>query len=156
MIHIVGMAKSCLDPRGGKGRNLELDFRHLVSAIRDIESLGSQARGFLLVLDERVRRRADGWRRKYGVTERVEVILATLTAGELEQIHGEKLRNKLGNKPGGDPKDAVATVSQSISETHLANEIRIRHPSARKCAPEIPSLRTVAWDFYGQSNVVEG
>ena len=155
MIHIVGMAKSCLDLRGGKGRNLELDFRHLVAAIRDIESLGYQARGFLLVLDEKVRRRADGWRKKYGVTDRVEVILATLTAEELAQIHKEKFRNKLGNKPDGDPNDAAAKVSQSISETHLENEIRIRHPSARNRAPEILSLKTVAWDFYGQTRIGE-
>ena len=153
MIHVIGMAKSYLDLRGAKARNLELDFRHLAETVKTLRQSGEQAFGVMLVLNESVRRRANGWRQKYGISDGIEVILVTISATEQTAVECEKIRNAKANVKGALPTDASAAISQEVGERHLAAEISRRFPGIKKQHPTHAQLTSVSWDFYG---IVEG
>lgn len=61
MKHVFGMAKSSLDLRGGKGRNLELDFLRLVYAVQHFQRAGDLAQGYLVVLGDGMSQRVKAW-----------------------------------------------------------------------------------------------
>ena len=149
MKHIIGMAKSYLDLRGSKTRNLELDFLLLALAVNKSRSPNSDAHGVLLVLDEKVWRRADGWREKHGVANDIEVVLAKPTAAEMEVLRMEKAANAQGNTRNSKPEDASAVKSGAIAEAYLLAEIQKRFPGVREQRPELPHLACISWDFYG-------
>ena len=149
MKHIIGMAKSYLDLRGSKTRNLELDFLLLALAVNKSRSSNADAHGVLLVLDEKVWKRADGWRRKHGVANDIEVALAKPTAVEMEVLRTEKAANARGNTPNSKHEDASAAKSGAIAEAYLLAEIQKRFPGVRKQRSELPHLACVSWDFYG-------
>ena len=149
MTHVIGMAKSCLDSRGSKGRNLELDFQRLMAAVKEIRACNTQAVGILLVLNETVQRRADGWKQKYNLTDEIEVVLAPITDFERGVLTDEKRRNANGNKKGSNAEDASAVLSQGIGEKHLFFEISKRFPRIQNHSPTLNCLVGVKWDFYG-------
>lgn len=149
ILYVLGMAKSYLDVKGSKPRNLEFDFLHLAFAVAKTNSPEAKAKGILLVLDERVRRRADGWRKKYGITDEIEVVLAKVSQNETEILSEEKIRNARANKPGADAADALAAKSQAIAELHLRAEIQRRFPDIRERRPHLSHLVCVNWDFCG-------
>lgn len=149
MKHVIGMAKSYLDLRGSKTRNLELDFLLLASAVNKSRSPSADALGLLLVLDEKVWKRANGWRTKHGVADDVEVVFVKPTVAEMEILRAEKAANALGNTPGSKSNDASAAKSADIAENHLHAEIKKRFPGIRRQRPELPHLAQVSWDYYG-------
>jgi hypothetical protein len=149
MKHIIGMAKSYLDLRGSKTRNLELDFLLLALAVNKSRSPNADARGVLMVLDEKVWKRADGWRTKHGVANDVEVVLVKPTAAEVEILRVEKAANARGNAPGSKSEDASAAKSAAIAEGYLRAEIQKRFPGVCERQPGLPHLVCISWDFYG-------
>ena len=54
MKHILGMAKSHLDLRGAKAPKLELDYLHLIYAVKEIREKGESAQGYLVVMTEEI------------------------------------------------------------------------------------------------------
>ena len=59
-LHILGMAKSSLDLKGGKSKNLELDFLRILYAINTIP-FGEQVISYIAVWDEKIEKRINLW-----------------------------------------------------------------------------------------------
>lgn len=149
------MAKSYLDLRGAKPRNLELDFLLLALAVNKSRSASTDAQGVLLVLDEKVWKRADGWRTKHGVANDIRVVFVKPTSDEVLVLRAEKSANARGNISGGNSGEADATKSAIIAEDYLRSEILKLFPSVREQKPDLHFLRCISWDFYGVEEVPE-
>lgn len=151
MRYVLGMAKSSLDTRGGKGRNLELDFVRLVLAVRTRIATGATAHGYLLVLDERVAARACGWREKYEAKDLVTVFVYAATASEHASLLAEKRLNAAAiTSPGSSlPSESAALVGQNIAE----NALRLAIEAKESVKPEAPAgfewPLHVRWDYFG-------
>ncbi len=156
MKHIIGMAKSYLDLRWAKARNLELDFLLLALAVSKSRSPNAEAHGVLLVLDESIWRRADGWRTKHGVANDIEVVLVKPTAAEMKVLRAEKAANARANRAGAKSEEARATKSGAIAEAHLRHEIQKRFPNIREQQPQLQNLCCISWDFYGVADDAGG
>lgn len=156
-LHVLGMAKSCLDLRGANAPKLELDFLRLVMAIRDFEDVGDEAVGYLLVLNEKVAARAKEWQKKYGIGDKVIVRVASISEDDLATLRSEKLRNAAGMLQLQRIDDAEALLSladdgKRLGETHLATEITKDYPGIlplqdTKSREALPLH--IAWDYYG-------
>ena len=90
------MAKSALDLRGGKGRNMELDFLRLLYAVEHFRARGFGAQGYLLVMTTGIAGTIGSWVRKYNASECVDVATATLTDDDLDLLRVEKAGNAAG------------------------------------------------------------
>lgn len=144
MTTIIGMAKSPLDLRGAKDRNLRLDVELLARRIAELRGSGQEAIGYLLVLADGVARRARGW----DVVSRdpnLNVIVADLPEEDLEALREEKRRNAQGIRSGR-PFDSVAALGRRLAEGALRSEIRKRHPGIRRTSDTTGNAN---WDFFG-------
>lgn len=141
-LYILGMAKSALDLRGAKSRNLRLDVELLASGIGELEDRGHQALGYVLVLSETVARRVESW----CVSRPIEVIVANLPPDTLAAVQEEKARNARGIA-SGKREDSIAALGREVGESELLREIRARHPSVRPCSERPPG--GIRWDFFG-------
>src|SRR5690348_3202780 len=94
--HIFGMAKSSLDLRGAKGRNLELDFLRLVYAVQHYRRLGDEAQGYLAACSKEAESRITAWAKKYDAEAVVTCIPAWHDVGLLKCLHHEKSKNVEG------------------------------------------------------------
>jgi len=152
--YVFGMAKSSLDTRGGKGRNLELDFVRLVLAVRTMTADGSTAHGYLLVLDDRVASRVRSWQRKYAALDLVSVLVHTATVAEQESLCEEKRLNALAittQKPTL-PSASVASLGEAIAEKALRAAIHESEPGVVEAPPDTALPLGVRWDFFGTRN----
>lgn len=150
MKQILGMAKSYLDLRGSKPRNLELDFMHLAFAISKAKAEGHAACGILLVLREEIKVRAEGWREKYGISQNeIKVVLAQTTPDEERILKIEKSKNAQSNREGASSEGAFAKSSERIGEDHLRSEVKKLFPTVVEGHSELPYLKNVKWDFCG-------
>lgn len=151
MKYVLGMAKSSLDTRGGKGRNLELDFVRLVLAVRTCLARNIDARGYLLVLDDRVAGPAIRWREKYEAQDFVTILVYEPTVEERARLRDEKGRNAAGITPAGTalPTASSAPIGEELAERALRVAVRKREEKLN-LAPEgvTPPLR-VRWDLFG-------
>lgn len=152
---ILGMAKSSLDLRGAKASKLELDFFKLAFAVQKLRSTGSQAQGYLLVLDKRVARAAEEWRVKYQAEHLVEAVLVKLpTSEERALLEAEKARNKAAlsvvHDVGGAEKAlSVAAFGKKYGESALVESIRQLHPKVTQIKDKRRFPLGIDWDFYG-------
>ncbi len=145
MTYILGMAKSPLDLRGAKARNLRLDIELLARGLASIRAGGDAAVGYLLVLTEGVAARARGWD-VVTADPALEVLVATLSETDMLAVQAEKLRNAAGTRSGV-AADSIAALGQRLGEDALRRAVRARHPGAQLCSA--PSPLGVRWDFYG-------
>lgn len=144
MTVVIGMAKSPLDLRGAKARNLRLDVELLARRISELRGGGGEAVAYLLVLADGVARRARGW----DVVSRdpnFHVIVADLPEEDFEALHQEKRRNAQGIR-SGKPSDSVAALGRRLAEEALNREIRKRHPGIRRSSD---ARGNASWDFFG-------
>ena len=153
MKYIIGMAKSPLDARGGKGRNLELDFLRLLLAVRHLGCDGNSAQGYLLVLTPELGRLAERWHEKYDAGPAVKILVGELDASTRSRLEAEKQANARGSLPksldsqSGDSGDSVAGLGKKTGEDSLRAEILKLEPNARE-ANGVGPFR-VNWDFFG-------
>jgi|GEM_PF-583853 len=156
-LHVLGMAKSCLDLRGANAPKLELDFLRLVSAIRDFEEIGEEAVGYLIVLDERVEARANSWRAKYGIGEKIVVQKADLHNIQFEALQEEKARHAIGMLQKYlfhevEKELSVAELGKQLGESALSQKIETEHRGIAPLHTKLPRTELplqVAWDYYG-------
>jgi hypothetical protein len=148
MKHVFGMAKSPLDARGAKGRNLELDFLRLVYAVEHFRASGNEAQGYLLVLAEPLRIRMRTWIHKYDAADCVELIVATLDETQSRLLGEEKTRNRSGNVKGADRSLASAAYGKRLGEESLRAHILASEPGVSDGTTG-PAPFGVSWDFYG-------
>jgi len=147
--HILGMAKSSLNLKGGKGPKLELDFLRLVYAVQHLRARGDYAKGYLLVMTEDIRKRAKSWIGKYEAGDTIVIdIPPPLPPDKQEALEAEKKRNAGAINPGS-PGDAVAVLGKQLGEDALRKLIELYEPEVREVKNEsaFPDIR---WDFYGQ------
>lgn len=150
MRYVLGMAKSSLDIRGGKGRNLELDFVRLVLAVRTRIAAGATAHGYLLVLDERVAARACGWREKYEAKDLVTVFVYAATASEHVSLLEEKRLNAVAISSLGSslPSESAAPLGQKIAEKALRSAIEAKESNTSEPPAGLEWPLRVRWDYF--------
>lgn len=139
------MAKSPLDLRGAKARNLRLDVELLARGLASLRAKGHEAVGYLLVFTEGVARRARGWDVVSGDSE-LQVLVAKLSDSDLHAIRAEKVKNAAGTRSGV-AADSIAALGQRLGEEALSSEVSARHPGV-KLSDDPPPLG-VRWDFFG-------
>jgi hypothetical protein len=153
-MHILGMAKSHMDLEGAKAPKLELDFLKIAYTLARLSALGESGRGFLLVFTESIGKRARGWVEKYGTKDTIEIVVAELTAQELNNIRDEKTKNRDGMLSGSQGQDigrkSAADIGQEIGETKLRQEIQKRCPDVTRVVDPNKFPLGIRWDFYGQ------
>lgn len=147
VVTVFGMAKSYLDVRGAKARNLRLDAELLARRLSEFRSRGKRAVGYLLVLSERVAKRARSWDIVASNPDLI-VVLATLSESDRNALLDEKRRNAEGLS-SGKPADSRADLGCRIAEEALWGEIRQRHLHVQ----QIPcnDREEVNWDFFGEA-----
>lgn len=153
-LHILGMAKSCLDLRGAKASKLELDYLKLVLATERLRASGSNAKGYLLVIDKDVKKRTETWSLNYESVHLVKVILHEPTPQDLKSLQAEKQNNSDAIKCSANPEAAeaalsVASLGKSFGEDALRAEIIQRHPGIEPITAKDRRPLDVDWDFYG-------
>jgi hypothetical protein len=155
MKHIFGMAKSSLDLRGAKSRNLELDFLRLVYVVEHYRRRGEEAQGYLAVLSEVAAQRVNVWVRKYETRSLVTCIPCSLAlaVGEKDVLQSEKAAN-LAGMIAGTQRETVAgrsdaTVGRQIGERFLRKAILEAEPGVREITHSPIMPFGVRWDFYG-------
>lgn len=145
---VLGMAKSYLDVRGAKARNLRLDTELLARRLSEFRSRGKKAVGYLLVLSERVGKRALGWDIVASNPD-LTVVVATLSESDRKALLEEKRRNAEGLR-SGTPSDSRADLGRLIAEEALRCEILQRHPQVKQVSSG--DQEEVNWDFFGEVN----
>jgi hypothetical protein len=144
-----GMAKSPLDLRGAKARNLELDFLRLVYAVEHFRASGEVAQGYLLVMADSIRTRISEWIRKYDAVDCVELVVAALSPEQESLLALEKVRNRQGNAPRADPALAVAAEGKRLGEEALRRHVLSVEPAITEVRGGQAPF-DVRWDFYGE------
>ena len=145
MRYILGMAKSALDLRGAKSRNLRLDVELLGRAIEELSDQGHSATAYVLVLSEEVGRAAERWSRQQRHGDSISVIVPRLSRRELEDLEAEKRRNARGISSGV-PEDSIARVGKSLAEDKLRRSIARREPASRDSRQRPLGVN---WDYVG-------
>ena len=152
--HFFGMAKSSMDLRGGKGRNMELDFLRLVYAVKWHIERGSQAHGYLAVLDSKKNaQRIDVWKKKYHAESFVTCLNPPINSEQRAALKKEKDANALAVKAGMQGETASllsqATEGSKIGEQVLREEIKKAEPSVQEITDKGQMLFDIRWDYYG-------
>ena len=153
-LHNLGMAKSCLDLRGAKASKLELDYLKLVLATERLRASGSNAKGYLLVIEQKVEERTKTWGLNYKSDDLVDVIFHEPTPQDLKSLQAEKQNNSDAIKCSANPEAAeaalsVASLGKSFGEDALRAEIIQRHPGIEPITDKDRRPLDVDWDFYG-------
>ena len=144
--HILGMAKSSLSLEGAKSSKLELDLFKLAFAVAALREKGEAAFGYLLVVTQIAKKRAEFWVDKYKIGDRVEVLIAELTPEQLSELKTEKGRNADGLHSGV-TGFSIARLGQEFGENALREKIESRHPNVVEHDKEFP--QGINWDYYG-------
>lgn len=139
------MAKSALDLRGAKARNMRLDVELLGRAVEHLTSQGFAATGYFLVLTAAVAKSARRWCSAHQAADNLYVILAELPEWQLRELREEKERNARGTH-SGIPTDSIAAKGKEIAESWLRTEITQREPAA---VPVDERPLGVNWDYVG-------
>jgi len=142
MRYVLGMAKGYLDLKGSRAPTLQQNFLQLDRAVLNLRSEGSEAKGYLMVLTEAVAARARRWQERFHTLDRIEVLVAELTATERLRLDLEKV----GQRAGRDP---IATQARLIGEDHLRRAIHQREPGVVDAGGRHPPPDGVRWDFFG-------
>jgi hypothetical protein len=143
------MAKSPLDLRGAKARSLELDFLRLVYAVEHFRAAGDSAKGYLVVMEEKIRPRVAGWIRKYESEDCVELLVVPLSVAEANLLIMEKERNRQGNARASEPALSVATAGKLLGEEALRRHVLSSEPNVTEVT-DGPLPFGIRWDFYGE------
>lgn len=149
------MAKSNLDLRGGKSRNLELDYLRLAYAVSSLRLNNLNAMGYLFVATDSVKKRTEKWETKYKAKSCVRVVMGeSFSEKEFETLKAEKENNALGLKDDADRRLSIAKEGDIIGRRKLKEAIE-------KDNPNITNLTTqeqlfpmeIKWDYYGEIEV---
>ena len=140
--------------KGGKASKLELDFFKLAFAVAALRASGEQAVGYLQVLTEPLRDRANGWATKYSTGDAVTVLYASPSDTELTALAAEKARNALGLLSTADAQRAeealsLASFGEELGESALLREVTRRHPTVFRITDSQRFPQRIDWDFYG-------
>jgi len=153
---ILGMAKSNLDLRGGKSRNLELDYLRLIYTISWLQDNGWDAKGYLFVATDIAKKRIEQWVIKYQPKYQIEVIYEELSKKDIDKLKKEKKENAMGNIPGlkskYDKKLSIAKEGEAIGRIKLKEAIERDNPNIvdMTTQEELFPLR-IRWDYYGKT-----
>lgn len=153
MKHIFGMAKSSLDLKPAKSRNLELDFIRLVYAVQHYQRNGCKAHGYLVVLSNAIAHRVAVWAKKYDAQSLVTCLPYPILPEEREVLDREKAANVEGMIAGtqretvGRRSDAVA--GRKIGEHALRDAILQAEPLVQDLTDSKQMPFRIRWDFYG-------
>jgi hypothetical protein len=155
--HVLGMAKRHLDLKGAKGPKLELNFLRLVYAVKELRRTGAGAQGYLLVVDEKIKRRVDKrWRKKYRAGDTVQVCVARLTDTERAMLEREVEENTDGMIAGTLGEDvgdrSSAAHGASLIEGVLKRVIESQEPGVQQCDDPAESPFDIQWNYYGRSS----
>ena len=149
-MQILGMAKSSLGLKGAKASKLELDFFKLLHATASLRAEQRHAIGYLQVLSQAAKDRADGWVEKYASRDLVTVLYTPPTDPELQALAEEKTRNALGLLATNKGKGlSLAALGRQLGEAALVREVFQRHPTATRVTNRREFPLAIDWDFYG-------
>ena len=155
-IHVLGMAKSCLDLRGAKAAKLELDFFKLLVAVERIIRDGGMAQGYLLVFTKEIETTVNGWRKKYAAGNLVRALPACLDSATLAILRQEKAGHAAalllkGEITQAEKELSVAAQGKELGESHLRHLIEMAHPGIQCLPAKSPAQMPLntAWDYYG-------
>lgn len=154
MRHVLGMAKSSTDLKGAKAPKLELDYLRLAYVVKDLREKGQDAVGYLLVMNARIARRANGWAEKYESFDYVQVLVAAdLSEDDLASKTAESVANArsqaavaLGADYAG---GSTAEIGMRLGEDSLGRMIEHREAGVRRCSDSSRFPMEIAWDYYG-------
>ncbi len=155
--HILGMAKSNLDLKGAKNQKTELDLLRLIYAVERMMKRGESAKGYLLVANELVCKRAGLWLEKYetDVIDQIEILnfeemFPALYDKSKQGLIEEKNRNAIANTLHVDKKvngdGAIAKKGKKLFEAAL-REYLVDHYQIENVKSENMPLG-INWDFY--------
>ncbi|HEY0073620.1 MAG TPA: hypothetical protein VGB77_05920 [Abditibacteriaceae bacterium] len=145
--HILGMAKSSLSLEGAKSSKLELDFFKLAFAVAALRENNEEAFGYLLVVSEVAKKRAEYWVNKYKTGDRVKVLIAVPSSEQLIDLTAEKSKNANGIY-NGETSFSVAKLGMEFGEAALRKQIEALYPHiAIRDKSEYP--QSINWDYYG-------
>jgi len=147
--HVLGMAKSSLDLKGAKGPRLELDFLRLVYTVKHLRTEEVDAKGYLIVMTEKIRDRARSWIGKYEAENTIVIDIAPLSADERKALEAEKKGNADAINPGS-PGDAVAVLGKQFGEDALRKLVTDQESRVQEIKDENKFPFGIRWDFYGQ------
>ena len=145
------MAKSSLDCRPAKSRNLELDFLRLLLAVTRARAAGDLAQGYLLVLHPTLARRIEAWQKKYGAEGAVTILKPPVSPEQAELLASEKRANARGmavaytNEFGSE--NSSAAYGQRLGESLLREQMCVLEPGVTESSTSAPL--GVRWDFFG-------
>ena len=152
---IFGMAKSQLDLKGAKGPKLELDYLRLAYVVKQIESVGGSAQGYLVILAPNVLDRVRQWEAKYQARGCVNVVYVPLPNNDINELKREKANNiagmvagTTGSKVGG---LSTANFGRDIGEMALERKILELEPGVRRITDSKKFPFGIKWDFYGET-----
>lgn len=147
------MAKSSLDLRGGKSRNLELDFLRLVYAVQHHHQHGDEAHGYLAVLDDDAAQRVNVWEKKYEAEALVTCVLCQVPDDDLQALQREKASNVEGMIAGTHCRTtgrrSEASVGRRVGEQALRDAILKAEPLVCEITDTRQMPFGIHWDFYG-------
>ena len=152
--HVLGMAKSSLDLKGAKGPKLELDFLRLVYAVKQLRTEEVDAKGYLVVMTEDIRERANSWIGKYEAENTIVIDVAPLSLDEQKALEAEKKGNVAGMVAGslgrtaGNQSNAV--LGKQLGEDALRKLIMDQESRVQEIKDEKEFPFRIRWDFYGQ------
>ena len=152
MKHILGMAKSYLDLKGSKTRNLELDFLRLLCGVSKLRGDDQEAHGYLVVFDERVAEAANRWHLRYASKDQLDVVFVKLSPDERRSLEREKERNRAGNSSEHRKRlsDSRADLATALGERKLCELISKKEPGVKRGDDKTEFPLGIDWDYYGQ------
>jgi len=157
--YIFGMAKSSLDTKGGKGRNLELDVLRLIYAINYYEERKEKAIGYLLVMEDKIKVTVIEWLRKYDFnnmsidgSSKIDIhIFKPKDEEENQKINKHKDLSSKQESNRHDKSYSIAKFCEEITEKYLGNIIEKLHDGSKNKYDDLNKDSfpgSVRWDYY--------
>ncbi|KAB1064768.1 hypothetical protein [Salibacter halophilus] len=149
-IHILGMAKSCIDLKGAKAQKVELDLLRILYAI---EKLDEKTYGCLIVYDDKIKERVHTWIKKYQFDKNNHFEVITLSKKSDKDklaLQDEKKLNSSANLRHAIeaiPKEnASGKIGEKLFEEALEKYIKeeFKIGEINKSNPPFG----IKWDFY--------
>ena len=146
------MAKSNLDLRGGKSRNLELDYLRLAYVVSSLRLNGLDAVGYLFVATGSAKKRTERWEIKYAAKSHVKVITdEEFSKKEISKLKVEKQNNARGLRCYGNRRLSIAKEGDIIGRRKLKEAIEKDNPGVVDLTDKEELLpMQIRWDYYGE------
>jgi hypothetical protein len=151
-LYIVGMAKSSLNLKGGKLRNLELDYLRLIQASQNCK-YPNKIIPYLLVWNEKIKKVIENkWNKKYKVGDG-KIFIFTFDEKD-SAVNKSILQEKENNKKGiteNSKELSGASYSKETLENYLKNLIESRLKDIntyKKKEKSKKELIDINWDYF--------